>query len=159
MKTNTNQTAKCGRLLCEFRLLQHGLITEPGDGSSFVARSKDGENRFTFQIKTCGIAKPAGGTGRLALDWWIPGDCVTDHVALVDVTGVQIWFFTFQEITELAQQEKDGMMHFYMYIDPTAKIRPDSKPHHDYEFRRYLVENVIPRFGISKKPNRVGGRF
>jgi len=79
---------------------------------------------------------------------------VTDHVALVDVTGVQIWFFTFQEITELAQQEKDGMMHFYMYIDPTAKIRPDSKPHHDYEFRRYLVENVIPRFGISKKPNK-----
>jgi hypothetical protein len=153
MKLPTAQIGRCGELLCQFRLLELGiesasLTTDSGSGIDLVAYSKTKDNSFTIQIKTCHQSKPGGGRGRMSVGWRIPSHCPANYVGLVDIQTTRVWFFTMPEITEAAQQKPEGILHFFMTTDPSAPARRDGKPHHDYDFQRYLLENAVPRLGL-----------
>jgi hypothetical protein len=151
MKLSTAQIGRCGELLCQFRLLELGIESAPmttDSGIDLVAYSKTKNDPFTIQIKTCHQPKPGGGRGRLSIDWWVPRECPADYVAIVDIRGIRVWFFTLPEITQAAQQKPQDRLHFYMMTDPTGPARKDGKLHHDYDFQRYLLENAVPRLGL-----------
>jgi hypothetical protein len=151
MKLKTAQIGRCGELLCQFRLLQMGIESAPmttDSGIDLVAYSKQQTDSFTVQIKSCLNSKPGGGKGRMSLDWWIPDNCPADYIALIDIQTVRVWFFTMQELRDVAQQKPEGRLHFFMMTDPLASTRRDAKLHHDYDFQRYLLENSIPRLGL-----------
>jgi len=57
-----------------------------------------------IQVKGNAGPKPAGGKGKLALDWWIEEDALAGIVALVDLSTERVWLMTFNEVERLAEQ-------------------------------------------------------
>jgi len=84
MTLTTAQIGKCGELLVQYRLLLCGIESAPmttDTGVDLVAYSpKDGDAR-TIQVKTNKEAKPGGGSGKSALDWWLRDDSPAELVA------------------------------------------------------------------------------
>ena len=151
MKLSTAQIGRCGELLCQFRLLQLGIESAPmttDTGIDLVAYSKKQTDSFTIQVKTCHESRPGGGKGKLGIDWWIPAECPANYVGLVDIQRARVWIMKMSEIEEAAQQKPEGRLHFFMMTDSAASARRDGKPHHDYDFQRFLIENAIPRLGL-----------
>lgn len=151
MKLSKAQIGRCGELLCQFRLLQLGIESAPmttDTGIDLVAYSKGRKDSFTIQVKTCLESRPGGGSGRLAIHWWIPIDCPADYVALVDIQRARVWLMKMSEVKTAAQQKPEGRLHFFMTTDSTAAPRRDGKPYHDYEFQRFLIENAVPKLGL-----------
>jgi hypothetical protein len=111
--------------LVQFILLREGIESSPlttDAGIDLVAFSPRHGVR-TIQVKTNQRPRPAGGSGKLALDWWVPDDCPADLIACVDLEGARVWLFTTGELARLAQQHPSGRHHLYMYVDPTVKLR------------------------------------
>jgi hypothetical protein len=111
------------------------------NGIDLVAYSPTDVRPRTIQIKTNLRAKPGGGKGRLALDWWIEDDSPAEVVALVDLSFENIWLFRMAQLAEFAQQKPAGRLHLYMYgeEDYTPR-RPNC---HERDFERFLIENSI----------------
>ena len=82
--------------------------------------------KVNVEVKGNAEPRPAGGKGKLALDWWIDEDSPADVIALVDLSTERVWLLTLDEIAELAQQHSSGRHHLYMYVDPTAVLRRGS---------------------------------
>jgi hypothetical protein len=145
-KLTTAQIGKCGELLVQFQLLLNGVESAPlttDSGVDLVAYSPFQERPFSIQVKTNLQAKPGGGKGKDALDWWIPENCPAQLIALVDLSSNSIWVFSKNEIESLAQQKSSGRYHLYMYTDPTATTKKVGCPVHNHEFTQYLLDSRI----------------
>jgi hypothetical protein len=93
----TAQIGKCGELLVQYRLLLLGIESAPmstDTGVDLVAYSSRTSQALTIQIKTNLRAKPGGGKGKAALDWWVSESVPAQLIALVDLSSEKIWFFT-----------------------------------------------------------------
>lgn len=148
----TAQIGKCGELLVQYRLLKHAIEASamPTDvGIDLVAYSPVTQRALTIQVKTNLRAKPGGGKGSMALDWWAPQQSSANLFALVDLESDQIWLFWHGELARLAQQKPKGRLHFYMYTDANARLRGVGK--HIREFDTFRLENRITEiFGKSQ---------
>lgn len=148
----TAQIGKCGELLVQLRLLRHGIESSPmatDTGIDLVAYSPATRRSLTIQVKTNRRAKPGGGKGALALDWWMPATSPAELFALVELEGDRIWLFSHDEAERVAQQRPEGRLHFYMYIDDQAEPRGTGK--HVREFENYLMERRISKFFAQRK--------
>jgi len=142
---NKQQIGKCGELLVQYKLLLSGVESAhltTDSGIDLVAYSPNKEP-ITIQVKANLKAKPGGGKGKLALDWWMPEDSPADLVALADLSTNRVWLLNMEEISEFAQQHPSGRCHIYMYIDPTAKPSKAKRRVFAYEFEKFLLENRI----------------
>jgi hypothetical protein len=120
-------------------------------GIDLVAYSSKTGVPHTIQVKTNLKAKPGGGRGKLALDWWLPEKSPAELVTLVDLSTLRIWLFRHQEILELAQQKSSGRLHLYMYTDPTTRTKMKGRLAHVHEYEGYRLENrVHDAFEMSK---------
>ena len=140
----TAQIGRCGELLVQYHLLLRGIDSSPMStdvGVDLVAYSPAKAQPFSIQVKTNLKAKPGGGKGKAALDWWVPIELPAQLVAAVDLSSQKIWLFLREEIATLAQQTSSGRHHLYMYTDPTHRARKQGRLAHMYEFERYLLEN------------------
>ena len=126
MKRTAQQIGKAGELLVQYRLLLVGIESArmaTDTGIDLVAYNPVTDRPVTIQVKSNLGPKPAGGTGKPALDWWVPNDCPAELVALVDLSEARIWLLTLPELEGLAQQQSNGRFHLYMYTDPTVSIK------------------------------------
>lgn len=148
----TAQIGKCGELLVQYHLLLLGIESAPmstDTGIDLVAYSPKRQSAYTIQVKTNLKAKPGGGSGKAALDWWIPDDCPAELVALVDLSSQSIWLFTIDEILLHAQQRSNGRAHVYMYTDPSARPRKIERLSHQWQFEQFRLSNrVLDAFGV-----------
>lgn len=146
MKLTTAQIGKAGELLVQQKLLLHGIESAPlttDTGIDLVAYSPREMDAITIQVKTNLRPKPGGGKGKLSIDWWAPQDSPADIFSFVDLEHNRVWLIKTEELSSLAQQQPKDRFHFFMMVDPTAPVRRDGKPHHDYEFEQYLLENRV----------------
>ncbi len=143
------QIGKCGELLVQLQLLLKGvesarLTTDSGiDLVAYCAKKRD---PLTIQVKSNLKPKPSGGSGKEALDWWIPDDNPSDFVAFVDLSSSRVWLMSLKEVAELAQQHSSGRYHLYMYVDPKHKPKKKGRLAHVYEFEAYLLDNRAHEF-------------
>ena len=145
-KLSTAQVGRCGELLVQYTLLLRGIESAPmmtDTGIDLVAYSSNTGVPHTIQVKCNLKAKPGGGRGKLALDWWIPENSPAQLVALVDLSGVRIWLFSHIELMKLAQQRSSGRLHFYMYTDRSARTKTASRLAHVHEFEIYRLERRV----------------
>lgn len=122
----TAQIGRCGELLVQYRLLLRGIESAPmstDSGVDLVAYAPFAAQPVTIQVKANHKAKPGGGKGKLALDWWVSEATPAQYVALVDLSSEQVWLFSRDELIACAQQRSSGRLHLYMYTDKTAKPR------------------------------------
>lgn len=152
MKLSTAQIGKCGELLVQYRLLLLGIESAPmstDSGIDLVAYSPLRKHPITIQVKANLKPKPSGGSGKVALDWWISEDSPAEYVAFVDLETQKLWLMTLPELKKHAQQNPKGRLHFYMYTDPSAKPRKSERRSYAYEFEAFLLENRVSKlFGI-----------
>jgi hypothetical protein len=146
VKLTTAQIGRAGELLVQQQLLLHGVESAPlttDSGVDLVTYSAGKRDAITVQVKANLKAKPGGGRGKPALDWWAPDDSPADLFAFVDLESSRVWIITNHELDVVAQQHPEGRYHFFMTTDPTASPRKDGKLVHDYEFQKYLLANRV----------------
>jgi hypothetical protein len=142
---NTQHIGRSGELLVQFRLLALGIDSAPmttDAGIDLVAYAPRAQRAVTIQVKTNRRAKPGGGKGKLALDWWISADCPAELVAFVDLSTETAWLFRSAEVAELAQQHSGGRHHLYMYTDPRA-VPAKGRKSMLADFDGYLLEQRV----------------
>lgn len=141
---NKQQIGKAGELLLQYKLLLRGIESAPmttDAGVDLVVFSSRKQEAITIQIKTNLKPKPAGGKGKLTLDWWISDNSPAQLIALTDLSTQRIWLFTMSEIHALEMQHPEGRYHVYMTIDPTLQPKRPKGRTFDYEFEQYRLEN------------------
>lgn len=148
----TAQIGRCGELLVQYMLLLRGVESAPmstDSGVDLVAYAPGARQAITIQVKTNLRAKPGGGKGKPALDWWLPEETPAQLMALADLSSQRLWMLKKDEIPNLAQQRSNGRFHLYMYTDPTYRPKKTDRLAHVYEFEKYLFENRAHElFGI-----------
>lgn len=152
MSLTKAQIGRCGELLVQYSLLSLGVESAPMStdaGIDLVAYSPKTRVPQTIQVKANLKAKPGGGKGKVALDWWLPHDSPAQIVALVDLSLSRIWLIKTTEIASVAQQKSQAKFHIYMYTDPTHRPRKAGRLAHAHEFASYLLENrAYELFGV-----------
>ena len=122
----TAQIGASGVLLIQYQLLKRGIDSAPmttDDGIDLVVYAPQlKEKAVTVQVKTCLRPKPAGGRGKLGLDWWLRSDSPAEVVGLVNLDADSAWLFRHDEFVEKAQQKPEGRLHLYFYTDETRII-------------------------------------
>lgn len=144
MALSKAQIGRCGELLVQYALLSREVESAPMStdaGIDLVAYSPKTREPLTIQVKSNLRAKPGGGKGKAALDWWLPHYSPAQLVALVDLSSPRIWLFRTTEIPIVAQQKSSTKFHIYMYTDPTHRPKKTGRLAHAHEFGRYLIEN------------------
>ncbi len=117
-------------------------------GVDLVAYSPLNGKALTIQVKTNLKAKPGGGKGKAALDWWIAKDSPAQYVAFVELGEKRIWLFAHPQIASFAQQTSRGRHHFYMYLSPDVKTKT-GKASHCCDFDQFLFAARLEEvFGI-----------
>ena len=111
-------------------------------GVDLVAYSEIRGRSFTIQVKTNSAAKPGGGKGAPAIDWWVSDDCPAEIYAFADVSTRRIWLFTKDELAFAAQQHPTGRFHLYMYTNPGVATSAH-KRHGEERFSQFLFNNRI----------------
>ena len=137
----------------QYRLLRHGIESAPlttDAGIDLVAYSPVGRRPVTIQVKTNLQAKPAGGTGKPALNWTLRVDSPAELVALVDLATEQVWLMTIDSYADTAQQKSSsGKYNLYMYIDSDVKPRGGHDRVLAADFDEFVLEaSVAALFGI-----------
>ena len=141
------QIGKCGELLVQYQLLLLGIESAPmstDTGIDLVTYSPRLPHPITVQVKTNLKSKPGGGTGKHALDWWVPNDSPADYVALVDLSSQSTWLMSPAELLVHAQQQPAGRVHIYMYTDPSVRPRRTDRLAQIHEFEQFLLCNRAP---------------
>lgn len=156
MPLKTTQIGRCGEMLVQYLLLLRGVESAPmttDSGVDLVAYSPQSSRPATIQVKTNLQAKPGGGKGRRALDWWIAEHTPAQLIALVDLLSQRVWLFALAEIAALAQQKSNGRYHLYMYLDPPRQARKIARLTAVGDFERFLLSSRADEiFGIQPKP-------
>lgn len=144
MPLTTAQIGRCGELLVQYELLLLGVESAPlstDAGIDLVAYAPGAREARTIQVKSNHKAKPSGGKGKPALDWWVPENNPAQLVALVDLSTKAIWVLLKEELAILAQQKSGGRLHIYMYTDPTHMPKTAGRLSHTRDFEGYRMEN------------------
>jgi len=147
MSSSTAQIGKCGELLVQYQLLLHGVESAPmstDTGIDLVTYSPKAARPVTVQVKTNHKPKPGGGSGKYALDWWVPASSPAQYVALVDLSTQAIWLMSLAELQAHAQQQPPGRLHLYMYTDPSVRPRKQGRPVYAHEFEGFKLANRVP---------------
>ncbi len=149
MLLSANDKQKIGRageLLTQYKLLKYGIdssLMTTDNGIDLVAFPPSRNTPMTIQVKTNLKPKPGGGKGKLALEWRMKRHPEVDFFALVNMEADEVWLFSYDEMVEYSQQKpNENLMQFYMYDDPTTKIRT-GKMGLKYQFQGHLIENYI----------------
>ncbi len=140
---NTLQIGRAGELLVQYKLLKFGIDSSAlttDSGIDLVAYSTRIKEARTIQVKANEKAKPGGGLGSLALDWWLRIDSPADFVAIACLDSNEAWLFTHKEFSEAAQQSSNGRVHFYMYIEDSVKTKKKALKS---QFNEFLLENRV----------------
>jgi hypothetical protein len=119
------------------------MTTDVGVG--LVAYSTSRRRANTVQVKSNLRAKPGGGKGKAALDWWIRDDSPADFVALVDLSTERIRLMSHVELLTLAQQSSSGRAHIYMNTDVTVRPRTPGRRAHQEEFSEFLLNRCAAK--------------
>jgi hypothetical protein len=147
-----SQSGRCGELLVQFALLMRGIeaVPMPPDaGVDLIAYAKKMARPLSIQVKTNLKAKPGGGKGKAAFDWWVAEDTPAQLIALVNLPSMKIWILLKEELGDLCQQKSGQRYHLYMYTDAAYKPRKQGRLAHVSEFEQYLLENRAQEvFGI-----------
>ncbi len=141
-KASSLRIGRCGELLVQYKLLKLGIESAPmttDSGIDLVVFAPKAQRAVTIQVKANDAAKPGGGKGKLALDWWIADDCPSELAAFVDVSTDAAWLLTKAELANMAQQHSGGRFHFYMYVDASARPRGEF-PAMRTDFDAHLLE-------------------
>ena len=88
----TSQIGASGVLLAQYRLLKCGIDSAPmttDSGIDLVIYAPTPAAALTVQVKTCLRPKPAGGKGKLALDWFLPINCPAQLICLTNLESDQ----------------------------------------------------------------------
>ena len=109
-------------------------------GVDLVVYAPHSKRALTVQVKTNLRPKPAGGKGKLALDWWLPLDSPAELVGIVNLESDQAWLLTRQEFFDQAQQRPPGRVHFYFYVDPDYAPADGS---HERKFEPFSIERRV----------------
>jgi len=142
---NTQQIGRAGELLVQYKLLKYGIDSSAlttDSGIDLVAYSPKGKVALTIQVKANEKAKPSGGAGSSALDWWLREDSPAKLVALVCLEQNAVWLFTHEEFSEVAQQKSSGRLHFYMYLSDDVKTQKKALKS---QFNEFLLENRVSK--------------
>jgi hypothetical protein len=149
----TAQIGASGVLLIQYRLLKSGIESAPmttDAGIDLVVYSPRSEKAVTVQVKTCLRAKPSGGKGSRALDWWLRRTSPAELVGLVDLAHDRAWLFRHQEFEAAAQQQTADRLHFYFYVESGYRARVGC---HQRDFEPYQIERRLPDlFGCEVTP-------
>jgi hypothetical protein len=134
--------------LVEQRLLADGIgpFVRSSDRRVHLILRASQSPESKIQIKGNAKPKPAGGKGKLALDWKVGEDSPADVIALVDLSTERIWLMSFDELAELAQQHASGRYHLYMYVDHAAVLR---RGNYDTDFDNHLLERKTSRLFVK----------
>lgn len=117
-KLALRQIGKAGELLVQYRLLLLGIESSQmttDAGVDLVAYIPAKQDAVTIQVKTNLKAKPGGGKGVPALDWWVPCASPAQLFAFVDLEQERVWVLTKRELAGMAQQQSAGRWHLYIY--------------------------------------------
>ena len=155
VKLSTAQIGRCGELLVQLKLLRLGIDSaalSTDKGVDLVAYSPTTSKAVSIQVKSNLKAKPGGGKGKLALDWWVKCPIPADYVALVDLSSDDVWLLSRDEFDSHAQQRSSGRLHLYMYVDPTARARKRTRLVQAYEFGQFLLPNCAHRVFGTEDP-------
>lgn len=147
----TQQIGRAGELLVQYKLLKFGVDSSAlttDSGVDLVAYFPSKGEAVTIQVKTNEKAKPSGGLGAPALDWWLREDSPAQLVAVVNLDTDEAWLFTHKEYTGLAQQRSGGRLHLYMYANDDVNT---TKRALKVDFAEYLLENKVIQM-ISRNP-------
>lgn len=151
---STAQIGKCGELLVQYRLLMLGIEAAPlstDTGIDLVAYAPGRRDAVTIQVKANLRAKPGGGKGKAALDWWVPENSPAQFVALVDLSSEAVWLMSHTELVTHAQQHSGGRAHIYMYTDPEARPRKADRLSLREEFDAFLLSRrAMSVFDLSQ---------
>jgi hypothetical protein len=134
-----------GELLVQYELLLHGIDSAPmttDSGVDLVAYSAVRGRSFTIQVKASLAAKPGGGKGMPAIDWWVDDACPAEIFALVDISTRRVWLFEKEEFRVAAQQRSSGRAHLYMYAGDDRESRHYLR-HGDHHFSKYLFSKRV----------------
>lgn len=145
------QIGAAGELITRYRLLTYGIESAPlttDSGIDLVAYLPHQARAITIQVKANRSAKPGGGRGALALDWWLPSNSPADFVSLVDLSTEQIWFMSRNRFGELAQQESGGRWHLYFYIDANRRSKAGTSIN-DFEAYRLSGDSARSVFELA----------
>ena len=144
MTLSKAQIGRCGELLVQYALLSRGIESAPmstDTGIDLVAYSPRMPGPVTIQVKANHKAKPSGGKGKAALDWWLPHNSPAQLIALVDLSSTRVWLLKTNEIDSVAQQKSGTKFHIYMYTDATHKPKKTGRLAHVHEFESFLLES------------------
>jgi hypothetical protein len=95
---------------------------------------------ITIEVYAKQEPRPAGGKGRLALDWMLDGYSRADVLAVADLSTHRVWLFRRTEAFGLAQQHpRSGNHHLIMVTDP-ALSRSKHLRILDTHFAGFLLE-------------------
>lgn len=143
------QIGKAGELLVQYRLLLVGIESSQmttDAGIDLVAYIPKKHDAVTIQVKTNLKAKPAGGSGSPALDWWVPCDTPAQFVAFVDLSMQRVWLLRKAELAKIAQQKSSGRWHLYIYANTPKRAKAWATLD---EMERYLLESRMESlFGL-----------
>ena len=116
MSLSKAQIGRCGELLVQFKLLMRGIESSPlttDAGIDLVAFSPRRQRAVTIQVKTNLAAKPGGGKGKPALDWWAEDQPKADVFAFVDLQLLRVWLVEASALATVAQQHPAGRFHLF----------------------------------------------
>ncbi len=113
-------------------------------GIDLVAFSPTGRRAVTIQVKANAKPKPAGGKGKLALDWYVADDCPAELTTFVDLSTNTAWLMTAPEVKDLSQQQASGRYHLYFYVDPAVALR-EGKLARRSDFDAFLFDNAAAK--------------
>jgi hypothetical protein len=151
MPTNA-QIGRAGELLVQCQLLKFGIESAQmttDSGIDLVAYAPNPPRALTIQAKTKFRPVPAGGRGRLLLNWWLRKNSPADLVALVELERDRVWLLRHDEMIQFAQQDNaNGKLQLYFYTDLTVQ------PHHPQSLSTYfdrflLFERLPDLFGVD----------
>jgi hypothetical protein len=143
----TAQIGASGVLLIQYQLLKHGIesaLMTTDAGIDLVVYSPHSKRAITVQVKTCLRPKPAGGKGKMTLDWYLPEDTPAELIGVVNLEKDEVWLFTRDEFVRKAQQHNGGRAHLYFYVDP--EYTPSDPESHVRRFEEFRIERRIPEF-------------
>ena len=150
----TAQIGASGVLLIQYRLLKCGIESAPmttDAGIDLVVYAPKLEKAVTVQVKTCLQPKPAGGKGKLALDWWLRQSSPAELVELANLEDDRAWLFRHKEFVTKAQQQTKQRLHLYFYIDPNYQPRDGC---HERDFEPFRIERrMADLFGVPRFAN------
>jgi hypothetical protein len=152
----TQHIGAAGELLVQYKLLKLEIdsarLTTDSGVDLVVYSPADGSAR-TVQVKTVRAPKPAGGTGKDAIDWTFPHDTKADLLAFAELSSDEVWIFTLAEAREWAQQHTEsGIRRLYWYTDET-KVQVDGVPLKAGDMYEFKLEKRASALFLASSAN------